>query len=59
MILDTRLHSKLHTKPVKQISVSDRVKGLSDNKSDILVVEVILVFSVQYAISDQLRPGFN
>lgn len=41
LLWDTRLHSKLHSKPVKSFTASGRVKGLSDNKSGLLIVGVI------------------
>ena len=38
---DTRLHSKLHSKPIQQVNVAGRVRGLSSNKSGLVVVGVM------------------
>lgn len=38
---DTRLHSKLHTRPIQQVNVTGRVRGLSGNKSGLVVVGVM------------------
>ena len=41
LLWDTRLHSKLHSKPVSRVNVSGRVNGLSCNKAGLLVVGVL------------------
>ena len=41
MAWDTRLHSKLHNKPIQHVNVAGRVKGLSCNKSGLLVVGIL------------------
>ena len=38
---DVRLHSKLHSRPVRQLRVAGRVRGISANKAGLLVVGVI------------------
>lgn len=38
---DTRLHSKLHTRPVQQVTVPGRVKGISAHQPGLLIVGVM------------------